>query len=47
MAVLDESPPKVREPAQPAANRKDVSPQPRPSRGARSLPFPRIRVRFL
>lgn len=34
MAVLEESPLKVKVPAQPAANRKDFSSKPRPSRGS-------------
>lgn len=40
MAVLEESPPKVRAPAGQAKNRKDVSPQPRPSRGTETSPYP-------
>lgn len=46
MTVLQESPLKVKAPAQPAAYSKYVSPQPRPSRGP-EVSLSRIRVRSL
>lgn len=40
MAVLEQSPPKVRAPAGPTKNGKDVSPEPRPSRGPEASLYP-------